>query len=369
MKRRPLVSTLKKVEPALSRKGLIEAFSYFWFDGENVTAYDDIIVLRTPCEWEVKGGIRGRELLSFLSTSEGSEKVAVHTEAGNVIKIKTGGSPLTMTVLPMRDCPLVRQGREADDDKDIPQVVPWPDEEGVLLDVDRAFVQCVEMCCPGIGEDQGSAPFRYGITAQFSERRITLYSSDDFTVSRAIIRTRPPEELVGRTVQWCPSFCRQMVQSDRDEHIDSLMIDDSNTEARFKSGLLLRARNEDSKHTDVSKFESVVGELKDVDRVGIPREFERCLAKVLLLIQNEDDPRMTLSITHKGARPRLCFEGRSKHGDVSESIALPEKAEDFTAQIDDPSRVKRILKYVTEFGMTEHSLVLFGDDFVHLVKV
>ena len=60
MEKSYLLDALNKTAPALALRDHIPIFTHFCFDGENVTTYNDVIGIQTPCKTDVVGAVPGK---------------------------------------------------------------------------------------------------------------------------------------------------------------------------------------------------------------------------------------------------------------------------------------------------------------------
>lgn len=91
------VATLAMAKPALAEKSPLQALGYFWFDGENVHAYNDVLGVIAPAKTDFKAGIEGALLLGLLEHSSGDVSLQVEN---SVALLEVSGAVAKLPVLP-----------------------------------------------------------------------------------------------------------------------------------------------------------------------------------------------------------------------------------------------------------------------------
>ena len=349
MKRRQLADILRRVEPALASRDFVPVFTCFCFDGETVTTHDDRITMQAPCPWDIKGGIN-RGLLGFLRHRQTEQDVIAVVE-GSHVTIKLGGRVWESKLLPTSDFPH-----------------SLPDDEGsVAIDIGDLFIDCLRKCHISLGWNPDH-PWRLGVTLAFTEGRITFYSSDDSSASRAILDRQVPDELVGRSVILAPYFCPVLLKADRWDRLATIVIDDDWTKAMFESGLVLFCRTEAAADVDryASVFDSIGADYADT--VPIPSDFDDHLelversfiaqrgrawwGNVWLTIQ-DGELQVEVAVGEQVVRGSVAIGG--EHEPCRMLVPL--------------SLLRRIRPHVSEVCIQEDGVLLLGRDFAHIIAV
>lgn len=106
IKRDQLLAVLKTAAPALSsNKNLVEVLSYFWFDGETVSAYDDIIGIQVGFpQNEFTGGVSGDKLVRLLENSTSDDVVLRLSKNGQTLEVNAGSAFVDFPLKPVDDC-------------------------------------------------------------------------------------------------------------------------------------------------------------------------------------------------------------------------------------------------------------------------
>lgn len=97
--RAELLEVLTEVRPALGTGSLVPAFGYFWFDKQDISAYDGGLGIRLDYDTELECGVPGKPLLDLLKTST-LKDVFLDIVEGSLV-LQMGKAKVKLTTLPL----------------------------------------------------------------------------------------------------------------------------------------------------------------------------------------------------------------------------------------------------------------------------
>jgi DNA polymerase III sliding clamp (beta) subunit (PCNA family) len=210
MKRTELLDSLQTVAPALARNNLIPIQSHLWFLGTHVMAYhhnmmtnNDQIAIKVPCKTDFVGAVPG-ELIDLLKNSKATDVELQPLETEAALQIKAAGSQFKLSMLPSDSFvfTMPKLGKH---------ILPVPIIP--LLDA-------IETCMRSVGSDQ-SNPQGMGITLIANDKSVSLYSTNDATLSYAKVTADKPITWKGPVIL-SSSFCEQLLKLDGDIKLEIL---------------------------------------------------------------------------------------------------------------------------------------------------
>lgn len=349
MKRGELLDTLRRVEPALSSKELVPALSHLRFDGVNVTAYDDIIAIETPCSFDLIGGIRGRTLIDFLAASKAKEvEITIEGMAGELL---AGRSKLAVPLIGLGDFTFV-----------------MPDlEKAVSVPLHQQFILGVEQCMISMGLDP-SQPWMLGQTLVFNSGHITIFSSDGLTASRVSMLAQVPDDIVGLDLIIPPKFCSMLVELSKKDQAVELALSPDWVVARFASGLKLFSKTvagvDSSKYNEL--YSGIYADLPKEQFAMIPQGFENCISRAMVVLDAVQDKFMELTF----GKGEVHFDAKSHLGAAHDKLRLDNAILDGkSAKVSAPFLIRPI-KLAERFALVPNRCMVFeSEDFSHLVTV
>jgi DNA polymerase III sliding clamp (beta) subunit (PCNA family) len=357
MKRTDLIERLKKLAPALSTKEFVPILSCFCFGKTSVHAYDDVIALELPYGGEfqlpIRGGLRGKLLLDFLSASKATEveflnpsgEKVDHTYTGE-LHCKAGRSKLK---IPLQT--------ETEFVFSLP-----PADAAHTINIGRDFIDRLKMAMPSMGENP-STPWQYGVTIFFGRKSIALYATDNKVASSVRVWIAPAEALQGQVTIMPPRFCDLLVEiSGKDEPV-KLVLTDQWVTAYFKSGLTLFSKAVAG--ANVIEYQTIfkAANEQSQDAVEVPLGFERCVDRALVVLPYAGETPFTDFSVGAG---RLSMKTLSRAGEANDEIGL-EGHPDVEVKAN-PDNLKKHLANVTHLRLVKDSfVVLLGEGVSHLV--
>jgi len=161
-------NALNTVKPALASDVVLPIVSHFCFDGDTVYAYDGVNGIRVPMPEDapkIRGAVPGSALLKLVASLGGSS-MAISSEQG-YFRIKSGRSSMK---LPMLDAESFIW--EASTFGEVQQEIP----------ITAEFIEGLKLCLLTV-EDTALIKHYRGITADITNGHITLYSTNNNTLS------------------------------------------------------------------------------------------------------------------------------------------------------------------------------------------
>lgn len=165
-------AALNAIAPALSNKDLLEELCCAWFDGERVSAFNDVIGMEFAFPADFRGGVRGSLLLGLLNNAKTED-----------VEFKSGGNPETGIVYKAgkakADLALLGTERRI-----------WTHDDAqptVTVKLTEAMLACFKSILLSAGTNT-SVPDQLGVTIIRNEGADAQYGALDFyTTDRATI--------------------------------------------------------------------------------------------------------------------------------------------------------------------------------------
>lgn len=182
LERKLLLSALKTAEPALADKTPLTQLLCFWFSGEALFAYNDVIGINVPFKTDFQGGVQGKTLVGLVINSKA--KQAEVTVEGNGLCLKLASCKATLPTIPY--------------DQAVWELPAKP-KNGIKLD---------ETLLAAFKHVLLSAADEIGISLVGQDGMLELYSSNDRTLSWSVAPSKKVNEL---RVEIPPAFCGQLL--------------------------------------------------------------------------------------------------------------------------------------------------------------
>lgn len=165
--RKQLVDDLSLVKPALGRGAFVPVLSHFCFDGETVTAYDDVVAITVRCRVPVECAVPADLMLKMLASFK-SNDVRMDLENSNLVMI-CGDSKVKFPAL-SPDSFIFKRGDA------------FKGKSNFSIDVDSDFISGIQSCLVSVGADPAH-PEQLGVTILSGEEVVGMYSTDNLTLS------------------------------------------------------------------------------------------------------------------------------------------------------------------------------------------
>jgi len=332
--RKELVAPLKTVAPALSTLDIIPVLSCFCFDGETVTAYNDVIAISTPLATTFRGAVQGRPLLDLLGACKAKSVEAA--EAGSTLNMKVGRSKFRLPMLPEEDFAYTP-----------------PEEEGESVVWSKECYEAFKRVLVSMGEDSFYL-WRSGVTVSFEGRTAVFYSTDNVTVSRHEVKLSGGSKLKGRVITMPTQFC-EILAGFREGR---LFVGSSWVGIENEAGTFVLARLVEDSRLD--EYEAMFAELPE-ERFALPAAFGSALDRAAVVV--DSDKATGIQVT--GTAIRLKTE--SMVGVVRDSMKFEHDGEIRVFVM--PALLRRALE-LTRVALFLEDRIVFGEDgFTHIVAV
>lgn len=355
MNRTDLVERLERVAPALSSNNLVPVLSHFWFNKNNLLAYNDQIAISTKLNSNFAGAVPGSTLMSLLSASRAKEvDFFVNEDAegkelseGQLL-IKAASSKLKLPFM----------------DEKATKIFEMPKISSDLLPVNMdEFLEAVDACMRSLKEDT-SMPDSLGITLSFNENYINLYATNDATISFAKVKTKQPIK-EGRLVL-SGNFCRQMVALAKLG--DKKQLEITNDYSLFQCGdtvLFGRLVNVQRPLDFDSVIQNTFSKELHKNLVSIPTKLQLILERAIIITESKTE-RSKTAITVKQGVARFFSQSKEK-GEVRDNVQLEDMQPDVTMNVD-PRLFKAGYGFFDKMHITEQCLIMAKGTSLYLVS-
>lgn len=350
MDRSELLSILKRAEPALAVRDVAENYTSLFFDGEFVYAYDGLVAIRVPCKAPVSGGVRGQQVIAFLSACS-AEKMEFKGDA-TTFHLKVGTANLKMPLAPIANNPS--------------PAWPKPAGEDAALKVTKAFEVALKAVGVTLGTDP-SMPALCGITVSVGKKSVKLTSAVSHAASIAYIGEAPPEALRGARVLLPLRFCELILASSpKALVVPGPGFKKSEVEALYADGSRVRASTiaEDVDLSAIEKIEANVkwdGHAKLPNKANLQGALDRALVVLGGDVEKESKVRVSegrLQIHTRGEYGAFGTDGTKLDGDHPELEVMTR-----------PAILRSMLPYTDAVLVTKQAIALTGPGYRGIVAV
>lgn len=355
MKSSTLLDVLNKASSALSAQDFIPILSHFCFDGEAVTAYNDIqaIKIKLPEEIkaEIRGGVPGQLLLRTLA-SYGDSKITVDQPSKNMLEIRCGRSLGKFAVL----------GEEmflfSTDDLDL--------EDAVEIPLTSEFSSAIQKCLVSVGNDP-THPFQLGVTFEYSKKGITLYSTDNVSISRYVIPKSTaskkgsvivPESFCNVLLSFLKSYKTEDAVLKIGEGFAYVTIDD-------EVELFTKLVHDNHPIDFASVIEHWTAGLDFDNKQETPPDFQSVVDRSLIFHSKIVDKAMLCKVDGKVVVTHTEAEGV---GRIKDDVSFGKKITDEPFQFKvDPQNIARVMTFCNDILITPGVTIFFTKNYTHLV--
>lgn len=338
MIRNELLTMLKKIEPALAAKDLVPVLACICFGNGRVFAYDDLIGLSMPIEdAPVKGAIRGRIMLEFLSRTSAKE-VEFIADGEDKLIIKAGRSKLTTPLLPESDF----EFKEPDLDQKI------------KLSVSDGFIDALEKCSISLGTDPNHQ-WRLGVTINPVDGGATFYSTDNRTATRCKTKL----DLGEVAVLLPPRFVSLFLGIVKSDPATEIIVADRWVTVVFDSGLQLFSRI--GSKPEPKEYETLFANYNVEKAIDLPQGFARCMERAESILAFSRDKYSNFEVKEG----KLVIVTESDAGRCRDNVPAEDHPE---ISVDvPPGLILRALEKAERILITKAMVMLRGKRFDHLV--
>lgn len=342
MKTADLLFVLNAAKTSLVGVDFIPILSHFCFAGDTVHAYDDVSAVIVALETGIKGAVKGDTLLGILGTC-GEEVELVQKGLTLTIKTDTGDTDLPML-----------------SEKEF--LFKFPDDASSWeTPLDDTFKEALSRCSVTVGRDPRRPEF-IGITIMHGRGPGALfYSTDNISLSRYTVGE--PKNINARAVLPKPAVEQALNLAKLTEEAPSLGM--SGTTAIFSFAttppIFVIARLMEFKGTD---FEAVISQHSEgYAGFDVPADLERVIERNCVILNKSAEKNTTLSVNDK----TLSINTETALGKAGTNLAISAKVPQAKVVVN-AEMLRRVLSLATEMGVTERSICLRSDSFVHVIS-
>lgn len=318
MQRTDLLDAVSLARPALAARELVPILGCLCFDGKSVHAWDDIIGVRVGLETDFVGGVRGEQLLGFLSASKAAE-VSVESEDGDLV-MKAGRSRARMPVRPVDDF-----------------LFELPEGDAIELPLSGAVIDGLKAVSSTMSNDTAGG-WVFGVTCKIdpATSELTMYSTDKVMGSRVAVSVEVPDDLDGPLVfSLHPRFVKTLISLSGKREPTKLYVADDWILARLKGRVALLVSVMTETREDL--YEETFGaadDLLETTAIKRPKTLLNALDRSLVFSGPESRTRLTIS------SGKAVMVTSSPNGDCRDTVRFDQHA-DVDVSVD-PAHVKDI---------------------------
>lgn len=344
--REHLLQSLNLAKAAVAGQAYVPALTHFAFDGWGVLAYNDVSAIGIHAPIDLPVCLPADMLIKTLNSMTAEKVLITETDDGAVV-VAAGRSKVKLPYLKLEAFPF-----------EFPPVC-W--EDGFIVTAD--MLKGIEKCLVGVGTDP-THPAQMGVTLEATGRGCTLYSTDNFTISR--YQSNANVKLPGDIPIILPAFfCNQLIALSKafaDEEIvvglpKGAICANFGGQAMLFTKLLVDLEPMDFSRI-LNKYLQGSGPDKAVD---IPNGFESALDRALLILSTEMDKATKITI-EDGKMKLFSSSGQGESSDV-----LAFDFDDAPSFLADPALVSRASKICRKMLPLEKVMLLADGQFLHLI--
>lgn len=350
--RETLAKTLQLIRPALSTQSYIPALQHIRFDGEYATAYNDIAAIMVRAKYDIDGCVPGELFLRALGSFAG-ENVAIQGLSDKEVKISSGRAHLKLPVMAVKEFPF-----------GAPVL-----EDAAEIPLDAGIIKGIETCLVNVGNDP-THPATMGVTLETeADGRPTLYTTDNFTISRYQVGGSTKIQLPGDSPVIMPTFfCQQLVtlaRAFKDEKITLLILADALVVEFGRVALLFHKVMADLEPLNFPKVvkKTIGDKFSAKSLVPLPSAWEGAFQRALLVLEASPDKVSEVTVDAE----TIAVKTSSQIGDSNDSMPVDGDLVHGRYHLD-PSLVLRGSKLCAAVAFTDGGLVLSDSkNFLHII--
>jgi DNA polymerase III sliding clamp (beta) subunit (PCNA family) len=344
MKREELMTKLDLLKASLSTSDIIPSLQYFYFDTDNIVAYNGTQVAKINYQTGMDCLLPGSMLLDVLK-SFSSDTVSFDCKKDSVL-IKSGSSRAKLNSLP--------KDSFISFDLDSSKTLEIP----LTLD----FIVGLEKCLVSLVDNIGITSMS-GITLDVSPKFSALYSTDDSTISEYVLSDFSTKEFI--KILLPKLFCEQIIIWFREFGGGMLVLGNNEIRVGFSAGEIYTRI---SKEVEFVNFKKILSQFSDLKFVDVPENLDSILTRSLLFTSSEIIRGVKVEVNDNN----LDFMSKGKYGYNRDSSSIGSNFGDLEFNMDS-KLIKRALPLIKEFSLVnkdEMSIVFIGrdDNFIHLIS-
>jgi hypothetical protein len=345
--RSALADSLSIVKPALGKIAFVPVLGHFCFDGEWVTAYDDMIAISVKHKLPVTCAVPADLLLKFMGSLSGDD-MSMRME-GAALELKCGRATMKVPTLGPDSFIFKRDFKGK--------------RRAEIEDLDGSVIQGISRCLLSVGQD-ATHPAQMGITIVGDENGdVTLYSTDNVTMSQCPVHMEIGK---GQTAILPTAFCQNLValheKLGEDDECDFVLYDTCAV-ARFGDwGLLFTKLVTTDKTLDFDAvMNRLIGDYTSKDATDLPDgwvpAFQRAGA-----CADPSRPLTSMATT----KTALHINTESKLGECHDMLGY--EGRETKAFLIDPLHVLRASPMCKQYALLPDVLVMQDGQFLHMIS-
>lgn len=348
MDREALLTSLQLAAPALAKKDYIQVFTHFNFDGETVTAYNDLFAIRVPCDAPIKGALKGSTLLGLLSKSSAKELEIEQQE--DDVKVHGGVTNLTLPVL--------------SSDKFLFEF-PNHDDADYSFEVTPELTTGIDDCLISTVADP-QMPSLMGVHLDFEQDdTVTVYATDNDTITRYTVKDIDglPDDARGQRVIIPTHFAKLLSKYVTGGDGSKLHVTKDYVTIITSNNVEMFCKLVNADHA--LDFALLIDQSLDKQAVWskMPRSFANAVDRSTVLYDSGQNPVCKAEV--KGDKLYLITE--SNYGQVSDNMTIRGKHPAIKVSTN-PLMLERVVEKVDKLSIQNVCIALSsGENYLHLI--
>lgn len=344
MLRTELLEKLSLVEPALAPNDyVIPVLTHLWLQSKSVMAYNDQIAIKVPCQTGIECAVPGSTLLRLLRNSRA--KNIEFSLADDECHVKAASSDLKLATIPPSDF-----------------IFEMPKQESAPLPVKfTQFLAAIKTCMRSVSADT-SVPDQLGITLLPKGDKLHLYSTNNSTISHAIVDLTSKCPLKDRVVLHA-KFCEQLLELGKDGS-PQLFVDKDHSLLINGKTMLFGTLIEVEKPID---FEAVIAhhlpENLKKKLIEIPTKLELILERAIVITDSATEQTRTQITVKDGEMRFYSKSGKAEVKDKMQVLGHP----NVTVKLE-PKLIKNGWGAFDKFLVTEDCAIMSKGSNLYLVS-
>lgn len=328
--RKKLLDALKRIQPAVANKPIIEQTDSVCFEKEAIRAYNDFVAITIPIKTNIEGGIQANRLISLLDKMT-TKKVKLNPDkANNMLNIETKRIKASIRFDRQIKLPIVA-----------PKNAKW--------------AKLPSDFCPSVLFASFSAsrtmamPVLSGI---YIEKDIVL-SFDNFRATKVKIKEQIESPIL------IPAIAAiELVK------YNPTLYTSHNNWLHFKNDqdsiFSCRAIEGDYPKKSILKL------FEDSDRkIKLPNDFGKIIDRIQVMVDSEFDQDRIVNIKFK--KGEIVCKGEGTLGWIEERIVCDYSGENISIQVH-PEFLIQILEHLEEIDINKNLLYFKGENFEHAIS-
>lgn len=291
--RKDILDALAIVAPAIAAKPVLPILAHVCFEAEYVTAYNDVIAIRTPLAVGFEGAVPGATLIGLLEASK-----------AKLLRIEAKPTELLITAAKRTNIKLPLLTPDC-------FVFKMPAKSGVPTEVEP-LLPAIEHCMKSVGTDTTRTE-QTGITFLYGSDGLSIYSTDNATMCHARLADSPIR--LDRRVILPGVFCKELAKMGNDG--TTIAFGNDHAIARNGDTYLFTRLIAPDKPLDYEKI-FTFHKPKGLQLYDVPRNIAQAIERACIIAEGADmmGRRTTISVD-KGV---MQFDTKSTFGEASDNV-------------------------------------------------